>query len=81
MTVPDEVRAVVHGHVQGVGFRWATRGRLAELGLDGSATNRTDGTVEVVATGAGADLARLVSWLRGGGTPGRVTRVDVVPRA
>ncbi|MBD5786941.1 acylphosphatase [Cellulosimicrobium terreum] len=67
----------MHGHVQGVGFRWATRARLAELGLDGAATNRDDGTVEVVASGDQDALDELARWLRGGGTPGRVTGVDV----
>ncbi|MBN0040431.1 acylphosphatase [Cellulosimicrobium cellulans] len=74
---PAGVRAVVHGRVQGVGFRWATRDRLAVLGLEGTATNLPDGTVEVVATGADDAVERLVAWLRDGPTPGRVTRVDV----
>jgi acylphosphatase len=74
---PTRVRAVVHGHVQGVGFRWATRERLAALGLDGEAVNRPDGAVEVVATGTTDAVDRLVAWLRDGPTPGRVVRVDV----
>ncbi|WP_251153168.1 acylphosphatase [Cellulosimicrobium sp. Marseille-Q4280] len=79
-TVPDRasgLRAVVHGHVQGVGFRWATRQRLGALGLDGAATNLPDGTVEVVAAGPPTALEELVGWLRDGPTPGRVTGVDV----
>ncbi|MCB7136604.1 acylphosphatase [Cellulosimicrobium marinum] len=71
------LRAVVHGHVQGVGFRWTTRGRLAALGLDGTATNLPDGTVEITATGPPERLDRLVDWLRDGPTPGHVTHVDV----
>ncbi|MCX7444047.1 acylphosphatase [Corynebacterium sp. P7003] len=43
--------AWVHGHVQGVGFRWWTRSRAKELGLAGSATNYPDGRVLVVAEG------------------------------
>ena len=73
------VHAVVHGRVQGVGFRWATRERLAALGLDGEARNRADGTVEVVASGPPDAVEALVAWLRDGPTPGRVTRVDVAP--
>ncbi|MFC8923536.1 acylphosphatase [Cellulosimicrobium sp. NPDC057127] len=71
------VRAVVHGHVQGVGFRAATRSRLAELGLDGAATNLPDGTVEVVASGSDDAVDDLVAWLREGRTPGRVSGVDL----
>lgn len=74
---PVALRAVVHGRVQGVGFRWATRERLVALGLDGAATNRPDGTVEVVVAGPRSAVDRLVAWLRDGPTPGHVTRVDV----
>ncbi|OLT53216.1 acylphosphatase [Cellulosimicrobium sp. CUA-896] len=73
----SRVRAVVHGRVQGVGFRAATRERLGVLGLDGEAANLPDGTVEVVATGRPDALGDLVAWLRDGPTPGRVSGVDV----
>ena len=74
---PDAVRmtAFVHGHVQGVGFRWFTRTQAMELGLVGSATNLADGRVEVVAEGPRADCDRLLVWLRGGRTPGHVDQV------
>ncbi|MBD7980795.1 acylphosphatase [Oerskovia merdavium] len=72
-------RAVVHGHVQGVGFRYATTRRAAELGLVCEAQNLPDGTVLVTVRGAAADVEVLVDWLRGGRTPGRVTGVDVQP--
>lgn len=73
----DRVRltAWVHGRVQGVGFRWATRCRALELGLAGSATNYPDGRVLVIAEGPPAAAAALLDWLRGGGTPGAVRTV------
>ncbi len=54
----DDVRltAWVHGHVQGVGFRWWTRSRALELGLTGFAANKPDGRVHVVAQGPAAGL-------------------------
>ncbi|HEY0641236.1 MAG TPA: acylphosphatase [Pseudonocardiaceae bacterium] len=67
--------AVVHGHVQGVGFRWWTRSRALELGLAGHARNLPDGRVEVVAEGPRPDTRALLAALRGGDTPGRVDRV------
>ncbi|HEX6358297.1 acylphosphatase [Actinophytocola sp.] len=67
--------AWVHGHVQGVGFRWWTRSRAAELGLAGYASNLRDGRVEVVAEGIREDCDKLLELLRGGGTPGRVDLV------
>lgn len=75
----DEVtlRALVHGHVQGVGFRYATHRRATALGLGCDAQNRPDGTVLVTARGQADAVAELRDWLRGGATPGHVTRVDV----
>jgi acylphosphatase len=71
------LRAVVHGHVQGVGFRWATTRRAAALGVECDALNLPDGTVLVTARGDAPAVEALLDWLRGGETPGRVTRVDV----
>ncbi len=58
--------AWVHGHVQGVGFRWWTRSRALELGLTGYASNRPDGRVQVVAQGPRAACERLLELLQGG---------------
>ncbi|MCV7067806.1 acylphosphatase [Mycolicibacterium farcinogenes] len=72
-----EVRlsAWVHGHVQGVGFRWWTRSRALELGLTGFASNRPDGRVHVVAQGPRDKCERLLELLRSGQTPGSVDNV------
>lgn len=77
MSAPDQVRltAWVHGHVQGVGFRWWTRSRALELGLVGYASNQSDGRVLVVAQGDRAACGRLLELLRGGSTPGSVDHV------
>ncbi|CDO10654.1 acylphosphatase [Mycolicibacterium cosmeticum] len=75
---PDvRLNAWVHGHVQGVGFRWWTRSRALELGLTGFASNRPDGRVYVVAQGPRAACERLLELLRGGDTPGSVDTVVV----
>lgn len=77
MTARDQVRmtAWVHGHVQGVGFRWWTRCRALELGLVGHATNLPDGRVEVVAEGPRDACDRLLAALRSGSAPGYVQQV------
>ncbi len=67
--------AFVHGHVQGVGFRWFTRAKALELGLVGTATNLTDGRVQVVAEGRVDRIDALTAWLRSGDTPGHVDEV------
>ncbi|WP_193043460.1 acylphosphatase [Mycolicibacterium baixiangningiae] len=73
---PDvRLTAWVHGHVQGVGFRWWTRARALELGLTGFAANKPDGRVEVVAQGPRGTCEQLLGLLEGGDTPGRVDKV------
>jgi acylphosphatase len=67
--------AWVHGHVQGVGFRWWVRARALELGLVGWAANLDDGRVEVVAEGPRTAVQALLDALNGPGTPGRVRTV------
>ena len=72
-----EVRltAWVHGHVQGVGFRWWTRSRALELGLTGYAANKPDGRVQVVAQGPRDACQRLLDLLESGNAPGSVAKV------
>jgi len=75
--VPEtRLTVAVRGQVQGVGLRWWTRARALELGLVGSATNRPDGRVEVVAQGEREACAALLALLSGPGTPGRVEQVS-----
>lgn len=72
---PARLTASVRGRVQGVGFRWWVRARALELGLVGTATNREDGQVEVVAQGERAACEQLLALLEAPGTPGRVEHV------
>jgi acylphosphatase len=67
--------AWVRGRVQGVGFRYWVRCRARELGLVGTATNLSDGRVQVVAEGPRAACEALLAALTGPDTPGRVTGV------
>ena len=74
-----ELRAVVSGVVQGVGFRWWTARRCEQPGLDGGGVNQADGTVLVRATGDARAVEQLLRDLREGtaGRPGRVDDVEV----
>ncbi len=73
----QRLEAVVHGSVQGVGFRYHTRLRATALGLTGYVRNCWDGTVEVVAEGTPQALMVLLEYLREGPTAAVVTDVDV----
>jgi acylphosphatase len=66
---------LVHGDVQGVGYRWWTRREAARLGLSGTVRNLTDGTVEVMCSGTPDMLERLEEALCRGPSLSRVERV------
>ena len=74
-------RFVVHGRVQGVGFRWATREQAVGLGLVGTVRNLADGSVRVEASGSNEAMAALADWLGHGPRWASVTHVEVVPIA
>ena len=61
-------RALVHGTVQGVGYRFSTEGEADRLGVDGFVRNRPDGTVEVEVEGTPEAVGRLLAWLEEGPT-------------
>ncbi len=69
-------RFLVHGTVQGVGFRWFVWREAERLGLRGRARNLPDGSVEVLADGTLESLARLEDALRRGPPGARVAAVD-----
>jgi acylphosphatase len=75
--VTERLTAVVHGRVQGVGFRYFVRTRAQSLGLVGTATNLPDGSVEIVAEGSRERAENLLDAVRGDDAPGFVQRVDV----
>lgn len=68
---------VVHGRVQGVGFRYFVRDAALRLGLGGDVRNRPDSTVEIVVEGASAPVEALVREVSRGPALARVERLDV----
>jgi acylphosphatase len=72
-----QLDAIVHGYVQGVGFRWHTRNTARRLGLRGYVRNQPDRTVQVVAEGSERSLRELLAFLRRGPSAAHVERVDV----
>ncbi len=74
-----QVRAVVYGVVQGVGFRYYTQQVAQQLGIVGFIRNLVDGSVEIVALGTEAQVQALLDWAHQGPASARVSRVEVVP--
>jgi acylphosphatase len=73
----ERLHGLVHGDVQGVGFRYFLMREAQRLGLRGWVRNRDEGTVEFVAEGTRADLERLKQAAEKGPRMARVDRVDV----
>jgi len=70
------LHAVVHGDVQGVGFRDFVQRRADRDGLSGWVRNRPDGSVEVLAEGDRGKLGALLEDLSRGPGMAAVERVD-----
>jgi acylphosphatase len=76
MTDLGRLRVVVHGWVQGVGYRDFVSREARRLQLAGYVRNASDGSVEVEAEGRRADLEELLETLRRGPRHAEVRRVD-----
>jgi len=70
------LEAIVHGRVQGVGFRYYTRRLANGLGVRGWVANEPSGAVRVVAEGPRAALERMLDGLRDGPPGAFVERID-----
>jgi acylphosphatase len=75
------VRALVTGHVQGVGFRDATRRRATALGLHGWVRNLADGRVEALFEGEDGAVDAALEFVRQGPPLARVSDVAVLDEA
>lgn len=71
-------RVVIHGRVQGVGFRAGVAVRAQSLGVAGWVRNRSDGAVEAVFEGADDAVAALVHWCGSGPRGAAVSHMEVV---
>ncbi|HJQ52190.1 MAG TPA: acylphosphatase [Gaiellaceae bacterium] len=68
---------VVHGFVQGVGFRFAVERAANSRGVAGWVRNRADGTVEAVFEGELDDVEAVIELCRRGPRGSNVQRTDV----
>ena len=68
---------LVHGMVQGVGFRYFALQQAQSLGITGYVKNRVDGTVESRVEGQRPYIEAYISALESGPGYADVTHVDV----
>ena len=71
-----QLSLIIHGHVQGINFRWDTKKQARDLGLVGFVKNAPDGTVQIVAQGEEDALTKLQKWCKNGPDFAKVTRVE-----
>jgi acylphosphatase len=72
----ERLHAIIHGDVQGVGFRYFIQRKAHQLGLHGWVRNNDNGTVELVAEGERRDLEDLKRAADEGPRMARVDRVE-----
>ena len=68
-----ELHAIIHGDVQGVGFRATAMHYAQQLKLDGIVRNCSDGTVEMFVQGDRKELEMLLAQLK---VSHRITLID-----
>ncbi len=68
---------VVHGRVQGVGFRFFVQHVGIQLGLTGDVRNCPDSSVEIIVEGSPAGIAQFLREVEKGPRLARVERLDV----
>jgi acylphosphatase len=71
-------RLIVHGLVQGVGFRYSLARAAGTRSVAGWAANRRDGAVEAVLEGEPDAVEAVTRFCREGPRGAAVERVDVV---
>lgn len=68
---------IVHGMVQGVGFRYFVQRVGQRLGLYGTVRNLPDSTVEIVVEGRANKVEEFVGEVRRGPSLSHVDRLDI----
>ncbi len=73
------VRIVVTGRVQGVGYRAFVEAEARARGLSGWVRNLRDGSVEALLSGPAEAVDDMLAAMRRGPPAARVERLDVAP--
>ena len=75
-SIARRLEVLVHGRVQGVGYRLFAARAAERHGIDGWVANQAGGTVRAVGEGEEAELRSWLEELRRGPAGGLVSRVD-----
>ena len=69
---------IVHGRVQGVGFRYFVQNIGRQMELAGNVSNAPDSTVDIIVEGEAGKIADFVRQVEKGPSLSRVERIDVL---
>ena len=69
---------IVHGRVQGVGFRYFVQNIGRQLNLVGNVSNSPDMTVDIIVEGERGKVADFIKVVEKGPSLSRVQRIDVL---
>jgi len=72
------VRVYISGRVQGVGYRYFTRGQAKKLGVKGWVRNLTDGRVGAVFEGKEKQVKKMLEWCRKGSMLTKVDDIKII---
>lgn len=73
-----EMKLMISGRVQGVGFRHYTRTNAGDLGIKGWVRNLDNGDVEALIQGPEEKLESMLEKLKSGPMPARVDHVNII---
>lgn len=68
---------IVHGHVQGVGFRFYSYQNAIKNNVRGWVRNNYDGTVEIDAVGCEEDMVRFIDLIKTGPAFSNVEHLNI----
>ncbi|EIJ82141.1 acylphosphatase [Bacillus methanolicus PB1] len=72
----QQLRIIVSGKVQGVGFRYFTQMKANTYGITGWVRNLPNGNVEIIAEGNKEDLVLFLNSIKDGNPFSRVSRIE-----
>ena len=73
------IKFIVHGRVQGVGFRFSCAEVAYKYGISGIVKNRSDGTVYIEAEGNDENIIMFKSWCKKGPLWAQISELEEEP--
>ena len=74
----NKIKVLVHGQVQGVGFRYWVRRKYEKLGIVGEVFNNEDGTVGAEFEGDEKQAEKMMEYFKQGPPLARVDKIDIL---